>query len=39
MHHLRAEPFRDDDRIPQGTEVLVLRHRATGTFRLIPLGD
>lgn len=36
-HYLRAEPMRDTDTIAQGTEVLVLRHRPTGGFRLIPL--
>lgn len=36
-HYLRAEPLRDVDTIPQGTAVLVLRHRPTGGFRLIAL--
>lgn len=36
-HYLRAEPMRDADTIAQGTEVLVLRHRPTGGFRLIAL--
>ncbi|ABD54712.1 OB-fold-containig protein [Jannaschia sp. CCS1] len=36
-HHLRAEPLKDTDALPQGTEVLVLRHRPTGGFRLIAL--
>lgn len=36
-HYLRAEPLRDAETIPQGAEVLVLRHRPTGGFRLIPL--
>ncbi|WP_375552681.1 OB-fold-containig protein [Rhodophyticola porphyridii] len=38
-HYLRAEPFRPGEEIPQGAEVLVLRHRPTGGFRLIPLSD
>lgn len=36
-HYLRAEPLKDEESIPQGAEVLVLRHRPTGGFRLIPL--
>lgn len=36
-HYLRAEPLKDTDTIPQGTEVLVLRHRPSGGFRLIAL--
>ncbi|MBY4891591.1 YqiJ family protein [Rhodobacteraceae bacterium N5(2021)] len=36
-HYLRAEPLKDADTIPQGTEVLVLRHRPSGGFRLIAL--
>jgi hypothetical protein len=36
-HYLRAEPHRDDEHIPEGTEVLVIRHQPTGGFRLIPL--
>ena len=36
-HYLRAEPLKDTDTIAQGTEVLVLRHRPTGGFRLIAL--
>jgi hypothetical protein len=36
-HYLRAEPMSDGAQITQGTEVLVLRHRPTGGFRLIPL--
>lgn len=36
-HYLRAEPLKDEDTIAQGTEVLVLRHRPTGGFRLIAL--
>lgn len=37
IHYLRAEPFRDGDEIPEGTDVVVMRHRPTGDFRLIPL--
>ncbi|MEX3015762.1 OB-fold-containig protein [Gymnodinialimonas hymeniacidonis] len=36
-HYLRAEPMQDAGEIEQGTEVLVLRHRPTGGFRLIPM--
>ncbi len=36
-HYLRAEPLHDADVIVQGAEVLVLRHRPTGGFRLIAL--
>lgn len=36
-HYLRAEPMDDADTIPQGAQVLVLRHRPTGGFRLIAL--
>ncbi|WP_224814485.1 OB-fold-containig protein [Hasllibacter sp. MH4015] len=36
-HYIRAEPMKDADVIPQGAEVLVLRHRPTGGFRLIAL--
>jgi hypothetical protein len=36
-HYLRAEPLSDAETIPQGAEVLVLRHRPTGGFRLIAL--
>ncbi len=36
-HYLRAEPMQDAAEIEQGTEVLVLRHRPTGGFRLIPM--
>ncbi len=37
IHHLRAEPMEDGVEIAQGTEVLVLRHRPSGEFRLIAL--
>ncbi len=36
-HYVRAEPMQDHAEIAQGEEVLVLRHRPTGSFRLIPL--
>lgn len=38
-HYLRAEPMRDTEEIPQGAEVVVLRHRPTGEFRLISLSS
>lgn len=37
IHYLRAEPLRDEAVIPQGTEVLVLRHRFEGGYLLVPL--
>ena len=37
-HYLRGEPLKDDDEIPAGTEVLVLRHRIEQGYRLVPLG-
>ncbi|WP_424965345.1 OB-fold-containig protein [Dinoroseobacter sp. S375] len=37
-HYLRAEPLKDEDEIPAGTEVLVLRHRFEEGYRLVPLG-
>lgn len=37
-HYLRGEPLKDDDEIPAGTEVLVLRHRFEEGYRLVPLG-
>ncbi|MDA7423254.1 OB-fold-containig protein [Thalassococcus lentus] len=36
-HYLRAEPLRDDAQIPQGAEVIVLRHRHDGGYLLVPL--
>ncbi len=39
MHHLRAEPLKDDEIIPVGTDVLVLRHRHTQSYRLVPLAQ
>jgi hypothetical protein len=39
MHYLRAEPLRDTAEIPQGTEVMVLRHRCEGGYLLVPLTD
>lgn len=38
VHYLRGEPLKDDDEIPAGTEVLVLRHRYEEGYRLVPLG-
>ena len=38
-HYLRAEPLQDGDTIVQGTDVLVLRHRPTNGYRLVPLTD
>ncbi|WP_208348592.1 OB-fold-containig protein [Pseudaestuariivita rosea] len=37
FHYLRAEPLSDDDEIPQGTEVLVLRHKLGDGYRLVRL--
>lgn len=37
-HYLRGEPLKDEDEIPAGTRVLVLRHRLQEGYRLIPLG-
>tara|TARA_R100000789_G_scaffold65742_2_gene61911 strand:+ start:36508 stop:37320 length:813 start_codon:yes stop_codon:yes gene_type:complete len=36
-HYLRAEPLRDDVTIPQGTEVMVLRHRYESGYLLVAL--
>lgn len=38
-HYLRAEPMRDSEEIPQGSDVIVIRHRPTGQFRLISLAS
>lgn len=38
LHYIRAEPLADDDELHRGTEVLVLRHRETGGYRLIPFS-
>ncbi|MEX0285316.1 MAG: OB-fold-containig protein [Paracoccaceae bacterium] len=38
-HYLRAEPLRDTARIPQGSEVIVLRHRRDGGYLLVPLTE
>lgn len=38
IHYLRGEPLKNDDAIPAGTRVLVLRHRFEGGYRLVPLG-
>lgn len=37
VHYLRAEPLHDDAQIPQGSEVLVLRHRFEGGYLIVPL--
>ncbi|MBY6114147.1 YqiJ family protein [Mameliella alba] len=37
-HYLRAEPLRDDAQIPQGTEVMVLRHRYEQGYLLVALS-
>jgi hypothetical protein len=37
FHYLRAEPLRDDAQIPQGTEVMVLRHRYETGYLLVAL--
>ena len=37
VHYLRAEPLRDDEVIAEGSEVLVLRHRPDGGYRLVNL--
>ena len=39
MHYLRAEPLRDDQEFPQGTEVLVLRKSLTEGYRLVALAN
>ena len=39
MHYLRGEPLKEDDAIPAGTDVLVLRHRKDQGYRLVSLGD
>ena len=36
-HSLRAEPLRDDVTIPQGTKVMVLRHRHESGYLLVAL--
>ncbi|MGP6087769.1 OB-fold-containig protein [Antarctobacter jejuensis] len=38
IHYLRAEPLRDDVQIPQGTEVMVLRHRYESGYLLVALS-
>lgn len=37
-HYLRGEPLKDEDEIPAGSQVLVLRHRFEEGYRLVPLG-
>ena len=36
MHYLRVEPYEDDETLPQGTEVYVIRQR-DGTFRAMEI--
>ncbi len=38
-HYLRAEPLRDSESIPQGTEVLVLRKSLNEGYRVVALPD
>ncbi|WP_300034539.1 OB-fold-containig protein [uncultured Roseobacter sp.] len=38
VHYLRGEPLKDDEPIPAGSEVLVLRHRRDQGYRLVPLA-
>ncbi|MGX9355153.1 OB-fold-containig protein [Roseobacteraceae bacterium S113] len=37
-HYLRAEPLDDNETLAAGTEVLVLRHRPSGQYRLVALS-
>ncbi len=37
-HYLRAEPAKDDDKIKQGTDVILLRNIRTGQMRLLPVA-
>lgn len=39
VHYVRAEPFRDGDELPQGTEVLILRDRRAEAYRLIAISE
>ena len=39
FHYLRAEPMRDQDTLPQGSDVLVLRDRRSGSFVLIGMSE
>ena len=36
-HYLRGEPLKDDEVIPQGTEVLVVRKAQNQGYRLVAL--
>lgn len=38
IHHLRAEPLKDEDEITAGTEVLVLRHKLNQGYRIVAFG-
>lgn len=37
-HHLRAEPLRDDDVIPQGADVIVMRKSLDEGYRMVALS-
>lgn len=37
-HHLRAEPLRDDDVIPQGADVIVIRKSLDEGYRMVALS-
>ena len=37
IQYLRAEPFRDDQEIAPGTEVIVMRHSRDGGYRIVSL--
>ena len=39
IHYLRAEPLRDEDVIPQGSDVIVLRDPRGDGYRLIPITE
>lgn len=39
IQYLRAEPFRDDQVIEPGTEVIVMRHRLEDGYRIVSLSD
>ncbi|UZD90643.1 YqiJ family protein [Cognatishimia activa] len=39
QHYLRAEPLRDDATIPQGSEVIVLRHRRDDGYRIVSISE
>lgn len=39
IQYLRAEPFRDDQEIPAGTEVIVMRHSRGDGYRVVSLSE